>query len=621
MVASVADQRRSLTPGDAAPSLTPRARPNRFQGFGGIYFPAVEQEIPWLGDYTPAHVEPRIKKIMRRSAMIRLAERLLRSPFRGITYRIDETTGDPMTRAFVRAAYLSRPVFQRATRRFLTAVPMGYQALEMRWSLEDVLVDVDGLGGVPPQTLGGRYVIRDLVDLDPERVLLCRDPWGDPDRLEFDGVFLEERDVVVVSFEAEHQDWYGRGLCDSAYEPWFESQHVKRLHKRWAEHKSDPARIGYAPDDGLAQAADEALDGQGATPAAVLAKAMMSLRSGGACSLPGEVDERGTRLWEIRELSTQNQTADFLEHRRYLDDMELRGMGIPERTLTQEGVGSYSMADVHVSVLMTMLEDVREDVVLASHDRVAERLVRVNFGRHAAVPRFASSELNRQSRAVLVDLIKATLNTPRKTPDGRTYTIAETIDGIGGLEALNVPHHRPRNVATAAPTAPATAPAAVAQPAAETVDVQATAFNGAQILALKDLIVSVTAGELPAETAIEAIVAGFPSISRGQAQAMVGPAAARAVEGAAIDAELEEEPTAEELARFAESAADVGARYKVGAATVRGWGRVAPDDVVLSLPGGRYRFNGSRLDAWIAAGPNRANTLDAGAAAPDGGAA
>ena len=139
----------------------------------------------------------------------------------------------------------------------------------------------------------------------------------------------------------------------------------------------------------------------------------------------------------------------------------------------------------------------------------------------------------------MADQIKAPLDTPRRTPDGRTYTLAETIDGIGGLEALNVPHHRPRNVAAAPEGAP----------------------------------------------------------------------------------DEEEPPTAEELARFDESAADVGARYKVGAATVRGWGRVAPPDVVLALPGGRYRFSGSRLDAWIAAGPNRVNTLEPAATSPNGGVA
>jgi len=569
----------------APPRLSPSARTG--DNWGGVFVPAGEAAIPWLGPYTPWDIPIRVKKIMRRSTQIKIGERALRAPFRGITYRV--TGGDPRARAFVSETFLKRPVLHRAIRSILNAMPFGFQAHEIRWALEDVVIDEDGPGGLSPRVVPRAYVIRDIVDLDPERVLLCRDEWGDPDGLEFDGQFLGEDQVAIASFLPEFQNWYGTSILEGAYEPWFEAQHTKKHHEHWNEQKSNPPYVGYAPDDdSLAQEPDKALSGQGRSPVQVIARAAMSLRQGGVCALPAAFDDSGNRLWELKEIETQNRTGDFLAHRRYLDDMQLRGMFVPERTVSQEGVGSYAMADAHVGVFLGMMEETRVDLVIANLQKFVDRIVRVNFGRAARAPRVESSELNRQSKALLASIVEKTLDVKRVTAEGVPYTTAEILDDIAALEALNIPHHKPRDVNADAE-------------GGGSIDVQSTAFNGAQIQALQALVASVGANELPAQTAIEAIVAGFPTISRIQAEAMVLPAQTQAAATAAAASEVAQ-PTAEQLARFNESAADVGARYKVRAATVRKWGRSAPADCVLPLPGGRYRFCGSKLDAWIASG-------------------
>ena len=55
-------------------------------------------------------------------------------------------------------------------------------------------------------------------------------------------------------------------------------------------------------------------------------------------------------------------------------------------------------------------------------------------------------------------------------------------------------------------------------------DVQQTALNGAQITALQQIVQAVADGMLPAQTAIELILVGFPAIDRPTANAIIGPA-------------------------------------------------------------------------------------------------
>lgn len=67
-----------------------------------------------------------------------------------------------------------------------------------------------------------------------------------------------------------------------------------------------------------------------------------------------------------------------------------------------------------------------------------------------------------------------------------------------------------------------------------------TAFNGAQVTSMVDLITQVSAGTLPAESAIQAMLIAFPAITDEQARALIEPAASLAASNgtrAALDAD------------------------------------------------------------------------------------
>lgn len=54
-------------------------------------------------------------------------------------------------------------------------------------------------------------------------------------------------------------------------------------------------------------------------------------------------------------------------------------------------------------------------------------------------------------------------------------------------------------------------------------DVESTALNGAQIGAIRDIVMAVAEGQLPAETAVQIILVGFPGIDEEQARRIIDP--------------------------------------------------------------------------------------------------
>jgi hypothetical protein len=71
----------------------------------------------------------------------------------------------------------------------------------------------------------------------------------------------------------------------------------------------------------------------------------------------------------------------------------------------------------------------------------------------------------------------------------------------------------------------ATAQFAARGAAPESEPVQATALNGAQIQSLQGIVVAVVNKELPAESAVQLIMVGFPAISEAVARKIIEPLA------------------------------------------------------------------------------------------------
>lgn len=423
-------------------------------------------DAQWLGPYTPTSVPHSIHKLMRRDAQIGLGLAALKSPFFGIEYRVE--SGHPAARALVKKVLLDSKHFDSLKWTCLNSLDFGSQSHEIVWELADVMLQIDD--ELAPRMMSQAFVLRKIKDLDPDRVQVLVNNLDDMVGLRVNG--FGERDGFVPADKMLHavnqfefSNYLGESILDRVYQPWHWGNVQYLLLNRYLEGRGNPPLIGRAPNE---VRYDESLPRDGQTPLHcldVLNKQMVSLRSGGACALPFEVDENGNLKWAIEVLQDSGRTETFLGAINHYNAMKLRGIFVPERIATQDTqVGSFAMVKEHVDVFFGMLEVIKRRTLLAPINRLAELLTRVNFGRGVEAPVVTASELNRFKSELLGQIVTQLMELPTTFPDGSVFNGSELVDVERTLEAANVPMRPMREILRArskAPGAPAlAAPAA-----------------------------------------------------------------------------------------------------------------------------------------------------------------
>ena len=405
----------------------------------------------WLGNRSPANVQPWQRRLMRRDSQVSLGLAALKSPFFGIDYFLKG--GSSRARAFVQRTLLEAPYWNGLLWSILNSMDFGFVSHEYVWSIEDVEIDEDGEGGVPPEILPGRYVVKALRDLDPERCAILVDDWDRLEGVRVGGVTLPPERVLHVVHEGEFGNLRGASVLDRAFPHWFDNA-VNVVHlNRYLEQKGNPPLVGYAPNEVRwdesrprdQQVAQHCLD--------VLTEALASLRGGGVGTLPDERDENGNQRWTVGALDVKERVEQFLPVLRYNDAKILRALWVPERIATQDSsVGSFAMSDVHFDVFLLALEVKKERTVLGPLNEVAQALVRFNFGRSESCPRVLATGLSRSNNETLKEAFLRILEVPQVLPDGRTYTAAGLMKINEILRILKIPQRRVEDVAR--PAAP-----------------------------------------------------------------------------------------------------------------------------------------------------------------------
>ena len=418
----------------------------------------------WLGPYTPTDVRIWVHKLMRQDPQLKLGLSARRAPFFGITYRL--RGGNPRTRAFVQEAIIDGPQWDTLLRSILNALDFGYQSHELVWGIGPVDLKVGvGKNAKVFERLEQANVIQKFVDLDPERITDGRvDEYGDLVELVVDGMQSlpcgpDSAKALHVVHEGEWQNWQGKSDLNPAYNPWYWCNFLYLYLMRYGETRINPAMIARAPFE---YRIDENATRDSKKPRnamEVVAEAALELRNGSVGSLPAEWDDKtGNPKFSIDLLRDEGRVEQFVLAINHMQALKLRAILIPERIATQDTeTGSFALVKEHVDIFLQVLEGVKQQTVIPALNRVAELLVRWNFGPSAPVPIFEGSELARQKHALLFELVKASLNVPLTLEDGRTYTAAQLIDFSNALESFNAPIHSPEEVATkpeAEPTQP-----------------------------------------------------------------------------------------------------------------------------------------------------------------------
>ncbi len=400
----------------------------------------------WLGERSPANVQPWQRKLMRKDSQVSLGLAALKSPFFGIDYFLKG--GSREARAFLQKALLEAPYWNSLLWSILNSMDFGFVSHEYVWAIGDVEIDTDEIGGGKPEIALNRYVIKRMRDLDPDRVEILIDEWDELTGIRVGNVTLPPERVLHVVHDGEFGNLRGTAVLDRAFPHWYDNV-VNVLHlNRYLEQKGNPPLIGSAPNEVRyddrkprdQQIPRHCLD--------ALSEALSALRGGGLCLLPDERDEKGNQRWSITALDVKERVEQFLPVLRFNDAKILRALWVPERIATQDSsVGSFAMSDVHFDVFLLALEVKKERTVLAPLNEVAQALVRFNFGKSESCPRVMATGLSRSNNDTLKQAFLKILEVPQTLPDGRTYNAAQLMKINEILRILKIPQHRVDDVA------------------------------------------------------------------------------------------------------------------------------------------------------------------------------
>ena len=106
----------------------------------------------------------------------------------------------------------------------------------------------------------------------------------------------------------------------------------------------------------------------------------------------------------------------------------------------------------------------------------------------------------------------------RALPDASAETLAAIEKELSAVPLVNTAS---ADVDPDAP--PGDLPGLLVPPGAEVTKAADTALNGAQITSLREIVMSAAVGEIPRESALALILAGFPAIDQAEADRILGP--------------------------------------------------------------------------------------------------
>lgn len=211
----------------------------------------------------------------------------------------------------------------------------------------------------------------------------------------------------------ENQNYYGKKLLRSAFQPWFFSMLIHLFSNRYFERFGEPVPIGRAP-------LDETVPGEGGTQTsarAYMAQQLQALRSRAVVVLPSDkqLNESGAPSnsyeYDIEYLESQMRGADFERYLTRLDEEISLALFTPLLLIRTAAEGSYNLGVTHLNVYMWQLNAISGDWAEYIDRYILAPMANYNFGSNSARPRIVFHQLGKTqaetNRAIVSSLVAA----------------------------------------------------------------------------------------------------------------------------------------------------------------------------------------------------------------------
>lgn len=212
----------------------------------------------------------------------------------------------------------------------------------------------------------------------------------------------------------EQNDWTGRKLLKSAFQPWFFSHLIHLYSNRYFERFGEPVPVGrYPSGEEFTVPGVNGEDDKRMTSKQVIMDAMLNLRSGVSVMLPSDRDESASGAnefeYSIEYLESQMRGADFERYLSRLDEEISLAIFTPLLLMRSGDRGSLNLGVQHTKTWLWSLNALCQDLKEYIDPYLCERIKAYNFTPNAPrvewVPRSMGKDNEETLRAIVSALI------------------------------------------------------------------------------------------------------------------------------------------------------------------------------------------------------------------------
>ncbi len=203
-----------------------------------------------------------------------------------------------------------------------------------------------------------------------------------------DTLVLPTSQSLLVSFRVEGTLWYGNSLLDNIADTYYRWVDANDGAKRYDLKLAGSMFIVHYPPGNSLDKNDVEKDN-----ATLAQEILAALESSGSIAIPSTILERLAELnkeardvfeWRIEILEDGGGRQPFFIVRlKYLDTLKIRGMIMPERTMTEGSHGTLAEASAHLDLSLTYMDFLHAYVLAILNEQLVNRLLVLNYGKDA----------------------------------------------------------------------------------------------------------------------------------------------------------------------------------------------------------------------------------------------
>lgn len=377
----------------------------------------VNRVLRQLGEYRTEPVNLETLDLMRHHPIVKLGLTIKAAPILTALREAKIQCDDPRIKAFVEQVFVQPWLLELAQSSILPAYVYGCAPHEKVWAPpEEVTIEyVDHTGNkavaysgplltfkkikfVHPKTIDRMFIQSDTQDF---RGFVQKPPPGETEKpIEAWKAFLYVNRFIFGGL-------WGESELRDVYPFWYYSEFFRALWADYLRFKAIPPLVAYAPTGVRTDENGQEVDNM-TTAGTILQKAWDNL----VVVLPHEIDDKGNRQWSFEELKVGEHGEAFSRAIEDLDVQILRGLIVPERTVTQDraAVGSYNLASIHEERMLDAAKMETNAFCTAINKYILPVLIEDHFGPNTPpcmlYVRAVSEALKQKLHSVLITVLQ-----------------------------------------------------------------------------------------------------------------------------------------------------------------------------------------------------------------------